>query len=92
MKEIRYLTDDRDKPVGERNELVIQQGANGDIYVTTVTEGETPSSGVRLSTSGGASFRVNNLVMGLLESFQEIHNKATKDPKWASSAGITIKN
>lgn len=88
MREIRYITDDRDKDY--RTELVIQHGGNGDIYVTTVDEGKKAISGVRLATSGGAATAVPDLVFGIMNAFNKIYEQASKDPDWAKNRGITI--
>lgn len=90
MREIRYITDDRDKE--DRKELVLQHGANGDLYVSVVDEGRPAFEGVRLATSGGAGYKVPDLVFGLMSSFNQIYEKATSDPTWAVTSGISVKN
>ncbi|MDR9836902.1 MULTISPECIES: hypothetical protein [Herbaspirillum] len=90
MREIRYITDDRDKE--DRKELVLQHGANGDLYVSVVDEGLPAFEGVRLATSGGAGYKVPDLVFGLMSSFNQIYEKATSDPTWAETSGISVKN
>jgi len=90
MREVRYLTDDRDRP--ERQELVLQHGGNGDIYVSVVDEGDCPITGVRLATSGGASHHATKLVFGMMDAFNEIYEKALQNPDWAKAAGITVSN
>lgn len=58
VREVRYLTDDRDARDGRRLELVIGWGNNGDWYVVTVPEGGRSFDAVRLCTSGGISSSV----------------------------------
>lgn len=88
MREVRYLTDDRDKE--DRKELVLQHGANGDLYVSVVDEGGPAFEGVRLATSGGAGYKIPDLVHGLMTSFNQIYEEAVTDPAWAKMAGITV--
>lgn len=88
MRELRYLTDDRDKE--DRNELVLQHGGNGDLYVSVVPEGRPAFEGVRLAMSGGAGYRMPDLVYGLMTSFNQVFEKAAADPEWAKGAGITV--
>lgn len=71
INEVRYLTDDRDSR--RRNELVITRGRNGDLYVAVVPEGEgTINRGVRLCTSGGASFAAPGLTVSINNAFEAI--------------------
>lgn len=90
MREIRYITDDRDKE--DRKELVLQHGGNGDLYVSVVDEGRPAFEGVRLATSGGAGYKIPDLVYGLMGAFNQIYEKATEDPVWAATAGISVKH
>ena len=71
MESVRYLTDDRDEK--RRNELVIQQGGNGDWYVSVVPEGTgTIGRGVRLCTSGGASISCPGLTVAISQAYRAI--------------------
>jgi hypothetical protein len=71
IREVRYLTDDRDGK--RRNELVIEIGGNGDWYVSVVPEGEgTAGRGVRLSTSGGAATRAPGLTSGIAIAYKAL--------------------
>jgi hypothetical protein len=71
IREVRYLTDDRDEK--RRNELVITLGGNGDWYVSVVPEGQkTIGRGVRVSTSGGASRRAPGLPAAIAEAFKAL--------------------
>jgi len=73
IREVRFLTDDRDKK--SRNELVISWGHNGDWYVAVVPEGQgTAGKGVHISTSGGASFSVPGLTQAISDAFHAIAN------------------
>ena len=74
--EVRYLTDDRDVP--NRHELVIMFGGNGDWYVSVVPEGEKASRGVRICTSGGASFAAPGLTNAIANAFRAIRNGKAK--------------
>lgn len=78
IREVRYLTDDRDARDGRRLELCIGWGANGDWYVVTVPEGERSISAVRLCTSGGASSAVPGFVPLIAEAFRKL--AAAGDP------------
>lgn len=70
---VRFLTDDRDLPKDERNELVIMQGGNGDWYVSVVPEGTgTVGKAVRICTSGGASTQVPGLTLAILRAYEAI--------------------
>lgn len=72
IKEVRYLTDDRDDK-RHRNELVITQGGNGDWYVATVPEGQgTIGKGVRICTSGGAQFTAPGLGVAIANAFRAL--------------------
>jgi len=65
----RYVTDDRDEQ--HRNELVIDQGGNGDWYVSVVSEGEgTIGRAVRICTSGGASSRCPGLTKAIADAYR----------------------
>lgn len=92
MREVRYLTDDRDRDPEDRKELVMQHGGNGDVYVSVVDQGKCATSGVRLATSGGAANHAPDLVFGLMTAFNALYSKASADPEWAKSAGITATN
>lgn len=92
MREVRYLTDDRDRDPQDRKELVMQHGGNGDIYVSVVDEGKCAISGVRLATSGGAAHHAHDLVFGLMTAFNDLYEKAIANPEWAKSAGIKATN
>jgi hypothetical protein len=72
VREVRYLTDDRDARDGRRLELCIGWGNNGDWYVVTVPEGERGVSAVRLCTSGGASSVVPGFVPLIAEAFRKL--------------------
>jgi hypothetical protein len=75
IKEVRFLTDDRD--FKRRNELVIQIGGNGDWYIATVPEGEkTVGRGVRICTSGGASTSVPGLTIAVADMFRSLERAA----------------
>lgn len=68
---VRYLTDDRDalRP----NELVIEQGGNGDWYVSVVPQGQgNIGKAVRLCTSGGASSRCPGLTGAIAAAYKAI--------------------
>lgn len=90
MREVRILTDDRDRDPEDRTELVLQHAPSGDLYVTTVQEGKPAMQGVRLATSGGAGYAIPDLVFGLMEGFHQIIEKAAKDPAWAKNHGIKV--
>lgn len=73
IKEVRYLTDDRDEEPG--NELVISIGNDGDYYISVVPKGEkTLGRSVRLCGfhGGGASDKVPGLVPAILKAFEAI--------------------
>lgn len=72
VREVRYLTDDRDKPEGRRHELVIGWGNNGDWYIYSAPEGEKSVNAVRLCTSGGASSSVPGLTVLVSQMFHRI--------------------
>ncbi|MEK7149756.1 MAG: hypothetical protein AAB757_02175 [Patescibacteria group bacterium] len=76
--EVRYLTDDRDGRI--KNEFVITRGGNGDLYVAVVPEGEgTINRGVRLCTSGGASFAAPGLTVAVAKAFEAIANAPDRE-------------
>lgn len=69
IREVRYLTDDRDEE--RRNELVISLGNNGDWYIAVVPERRgTIGSGVRICTSGGAASKVPGLAPAIANVFR----------------------
>jgi hypothetical protein len=71
IREVRYLTDDRDFP--GKNELVISQGGNGDWYVGVTPEGQgCIGKSVRICTSGGASSRVPGLTVAIADAFRAL--------------------
>jgi hypothetical protein len=73
IREVRYLTDDRDYPEDKRNELVIGFGGNGDWYVAVVPEGQgTIGRAVRICTSGGASKAAPGLGIAIARAFQAL--------------------
>jgi hypothetical protein len=73
VREVRYLTDDRDYPEDRRNELVIGFGGNGDWYVAVVPEGQgTIGRAVRICTSGGASSAVPGLAPAIANAFRAL--------------------
>lgn len=69
---VEYLTDDRDLPEDEQMKLVILFGNNGDWYVSVVPKNQRVLHGVRISTSGGASFRVPGLGVAIAGAFRAI--------------------
>ncbi len=73
VREVRYLTDDRDE-TRRRNELVISFGGNGDWYVAVVPEGQEGTIGhsVRICTSGGASSAVPGLAPAIADMFRAL--------------------
>ncbi len=72
IREVRYLTDDRDDERNQ-NELVIQLGGNGDWYVSVVPKGQgTVGRGVRLATSGGASSQAPGLCVAIADAFRAL--------------------
>jgi len=84
IREVRYLTDDRD--LEDRNELVIGFGGNGDWYVAVVPEGEgTIGRGVRICTSGGASAVAPGLGRAIAQAF-----RALVEAGGSTDKGITI--
>jgi hypothetical protein len=78
VREVRYLTDDRDARDGRRLELCIGWGNNGDWYVVTVPEGEH-SLMVRLCTSGGASSAVPGFVPLIAQAFRKLVAQAESE-------------
>ena len=87
VREVRYLTDDRDARDGRRLELCIGWGNNGDWYVVTVPEGEHSMSMVRLCTSGGAS--VPGFVPLIAAAFRKLVETAGEEGD--ASAALTGK-
>jgi len=69
IKEVRYLTDDRDNK-NNLNELIIQIGGNGDWYIAVVPKGQGAiGRAVRICTSGGASSAVPWLGPAIADAF-----------------------
>lgn len=72
IREVRYLTDDRDLEE-DRNELVIGFGGNGDWYVAVVSEGQgTVGKAVRICTSGGAAAAAPGLGRAIATAFRAL--------------------
>ncbi len=71
MEPMHYLTDDRDHPEDQQNELVISMGGNGDWYVAVVSKGSETCIGraVRLCTSGGASSAAPGLTTAVAQAY-----------------------
>ena len=69
---VEYVTDDRDLPKDEQMKLVILFSGNGDWYVSVVPRNERAVRGMRICTSGGASFRVPGLGIAVAEAFRAI--------------------
>jgi hypothetical protein len=67
-----YLTDDRDLPEEDLRALVIQQGGNGDWYVSVTGKSGYSTEGVRLCTSGGASSKVPGLTVAIANAYRAI--------------------
>lgn len=82
--EVRFLTDDRDE--AGRMELVIQQGGNGDWYVSVVPEGQAATRGVRVCTSGGASAAAPGLTRAIASAF-----RALAEARRYEGCGITVR-
>jgi hypothetical protein len=76
VREVRYLTDDRDTRDGRRLELCIGWGNNGDWYIVTVPEGGRSFDAVRLCTSGGASSNVPGLTVLVAQMFRLLSEAA----------------
>jgi hypothetical protein len=73
LPEARYSSDNRDLPADELRDLVISFGGNGDWYVQiTPKDGVTATEVVRLSTSGGASYRCPGLTVAIAEAYRAI--------------------
>jgi hypothetical protein len=69
VREVRYLTDDRD--LSRRCELIIGWGNNGDWYIATAPEKEMGiGRAVRICTSGGASSSVPGLPTLIAQMFR----------------------
>jgi hypothetical protein len=85
---VRYTTDDRDRE--ERLDLVIQQGGNGDWYVSVVPEGHAAIRGVRLSTSGGASFAVPGLTGAIADAYRAMRGESPREPTLLRLAQTTL--
>ena len=85
IREVRYLTDDRDLE-GDLNELVIGFGGNGDWYVAVVPKGQgTIGRSMRICTSGGASAAVPGLGIAISDAF-----RAIAEARKFSGNGVTI--
>lgn len=67
VREVRYLTDDRD--LEEPHELMIRFGGNGDWYVSVLPKGHRIGPAVRLCTSGGASRAAPGLCGAIADAF-----------------------
>lgn len=65
-----YVTDDRDYPAEDQRALVISQGGNGDWYVQVTGLSGRSTEGVRLCTSGGASYAVPGLTGAIAEAYR----------------------
>lgn len=74
-----YVTDDRDLASDRQRIVWIQQGGNGDFYVSTTGIRERPMHGVRLCTSGGASSRMGGLVRGVADAYRAMVEQARAD-------------
>ena len=72
IREVRYLTDDRDLEE-DQNELVIWRGGNGDLYVAVVPEGQKAfGKSVRICTSGGAASAAPGLGIAIAQAFEAL--------------------
>jgi len=76
-----YLTDDRDKPLEEQRSLVIFQGGNGDWYVQVAPAHGRTFEGVRLCTSGGASYAAPGLTNAIAEAYRCMKEAAEGNPR-----------
>lgn len=65
-----YLTDDRDRPIDEQRALVIFPGGNGDWYVQVTGADGIGIDGVRICTSGGASFHCPGLGVAIADAYR----------------------
>lgn len=74
FEEVVFVTDDRDKPDDERLSLRIIQGGNQDWYVSIAPEHEGAINGVRICTSGGASYTHPGLSAAISDAYTVLHN------------------
>ena len=80
IREVRYLTDDRD--LEDKHELVIGFGGNGDWYVAVVPEGQGAlGKSVRICTSGGASAAAPGLGRGIAQAFRALVDAGESEDK-----------
>ena len=70
---LSYLTDDLDTE--DRHKLVIQQGGNGDWYVSVLPENHRLGPTVRISTSGGAQFKVPGLGIAISRAYRALNGE-----------------
>jgi hypothetical protein len=68
---MRYLCDDRD--TGENLEFQIQRGGNGDWYLSVAEKGRRVTTGVRICTSGGASFEVPEFTTAIVKAYDALY-------------------
>lgn len=65
-----YVTDDRDFPVDQQHALVIFPGGNGDWYVQVAPRHGQTTTGVRISTSGGAEMHCPGLGPAIADAYR----------------------
>lgn len=72
LETVEYVCQEKNSITGEKNKIVISNGGNGDLYISTCPESHRFGTTVRIERSGGVSTRNPRLVQALTATYDAI--------------------
>lgn len=72
LEKVEYICQETNDITGEKHKIVMQNGQNGDLYISTCPESHKFGTTVRIERSGGASTRNPRLVQSLTATYDAI--------------------
>ncbi len=72
LEKVEYVCQETNESSGEKHKIVMFNGGNGDLYISTCPESHRFGTFVRIERSGGASTRNPRLVQALTATYDAI--------------------
>jgi len=72
LEKVEYVSQETNDITGEKHKIVVSNGQNGDLYISTCPESHNLGVTVRIERSGGASTRNPRLVQALTATYDAI--------------------
>ena len=72
LETVEYVCQETNETSGEKHKIVMFNGGNGDLYISTCPENQRFGTTVRIERSGGASTRNPRLVQALTATYDAI--------------------